>query len=238
MRRLIMLATIVFTMSTTAMAQDGVDAEGFVSLFDGKTLEGWVASKENPDSFSVEEDVLVCRGGKSHLFYDGPVGNADFKNFELKLKAKTTPGSNSGVYFHTTYQDEGWPDKGFEAQVNSTHKDPKKTGSLYGIVNMYVPKEDEPPFIARQDRSGVSVSRPEPLSKDGEWFEYHIVVVDKHVTLKVNGETTVDWIQPVDFDKTGGTGEGRVIDHGTIGFQAHDPDSLTYFKDIKIKVLD
>ena len=101
-------------------------------LFDGASLDGWTPSNENPNSYFVEDGVLVLRGGRSHLFYTGPVGGADFKNFELKLEAKTTPGSNSGVYFHTAYQDKGWPGKGFEAQVNTTHKDPKKREACTG----------------------------------------------------------------------------------------------------------
>ncbi|TWU03287.1 hypothetical protein Pla100_02050 [Neorhodopirellula pilleata] len=48
----------------------------------------------------------------------------------------TTPGSNAGIYFHTKYQDEGWPKQGYECQVNITHHDPKKTSSLYGVVNV------------------------------------------------------------------------------------------------------
>lgn len=208
-------------------------SDDFISLFDGKTLSGWTSSTENPESFSVKDGFLVCKGGRAHIFYTGKVGNADFKNFELKLKARTTPGSNSGVYFHTIYQEKGWPNIGFEAQVNSTHTDPKKTGSLYGIVNIWAPTKIEEPFVARVGKNReIYLYKPAAPSTDGEWFDYHIKVKDNTITVKVNGETTVEWTQPEGWSKS------RKIGHGTIGFQAHDPKSEVHYKDISIKLMD
>tara|TARA_B100001123_G_C15341990_1_gene1035375 strand:+ start:2327 stop:3052 length:726 start_codon:yes stop_codon:yes gene_type:complete len=210
---------------------------GFISLFDGKSLDGWVASKENPDSYFVKDGVLILKGGRSHLFYEGLVGNANFKNFELKLQVKTMPNANSGVYFHTKYQDKGWPDHGFEAQVNSTHKDPKKTGSLYAVSNMYVAMKPEPAFVVKVDKSGAQVWLDKAPSTDGEWFDYHIIVLDDSITIKVNDETTVQWKQPADW-KGPENMPGRVLSHGTVALQAHDLDSEVHYRDIKIKILD
>ncbi len=213
-------------------AQDQAEGD-FTSLFDGSSLGGWTASTENPGSFFVEEGKLVSKGGRAHLFYTGEVGSADFKNFELKLKVMTTANSNSGVYFHTEYQEEGWPSEGFEAQVNSTHTDPKKTGSLYGVVNVFAPGADEEAFGARvAENREIFLYQPKAPSTDGEWFDYHITVQDKHIVIKVDGKTMVDWHQPNDWSKD------RRIGHGTVGIQAHDPNSTTYYKDIQIKVLD
>ena len=128
---------------TSAPAEEKGD--GFVELFNGENLDGWTASKENPESYSVKDGELIVKGGRSHLFYTGDVNGGKFKDFELKVRAKTFPGANSGVYFHTEYQEEGWPDKGYECQVNSTHKDPKKTGSLYGVRNILVLAEGQEP---------------------------------------------------------------------------------------------
>ena len=72
----------------------------WISLFDGKTLDGWRAS-EHPDTFSVEDGKIVVHGPRAHLFYEGPVENHNFKNFEFKAQVMTTPGSNSGMYVHT-----------------------------------------------------------------------------------------------------------------------------------------
>ena len=208
------------------------------SLFDGKTLDGWTANKENPNSYFVEKGNLVVRGGRSHLFYTGKVGGANFKNFELKMKVKTMDNANSGVYFHTAYQDEGWPSQGFEAQVNTSHKDPKKTGSLYAIANVYVPMEEEEPFVVRVGRMGAEVYRGKAPSTDGHWFDYDIKVVDDEITLRVNGEITAAWTQPEGYKGPNPNMAGRRIGSGTIAFQAHDPGCEVHYKDIQIKLLD
>ncbi|MFB0551748.1 MAG: DUF1080 domain-containing protein, partial [Phycisphaerae bacterium] len=150
------------------------ETAGWINLFDGKTLNGWKAS-ENKDTFSVRDGMIVVDGPRSHLFYVGPLENADFKNFELKADVMTKPGSNSGIYFHTEYQQTGWPDKGYEVQVNNTHSDWRKTGGLYAVQDV---------------REGVN---------DNEWFTEHIIVQDKRIIIKVNGKTTVDWIEPEDW---------------------------------------
>ena len=131
------LASLLYLVFANVLIAQTTDNADFISLFDGKTLNGWTSSTDNPDCFSVENGDLMVRGGRAHLFYTGEDGKVDFKNFELKLKIKTTANANSGVYFHTRYQEDGWPNIGFEAQVNSTHTDPKKTGSLYGVVNIW-----------------------------------------------------------------------------------------------------
>ncbi len=230
-----MLVSTAAAGSTPAVfaAEEGGAEEGFVSLFDSESLDGWKPTDENPGSFLVEDGVLVVRGDRGHLFYDGPVGGANFKDFELRLKVMTTEGSNSGVYFHTAWQTEGWPSKGYEAQVNSTQSDPRKTGSLYGIADMYVQPEGDELFIIKFDGSDIFVARPSAPSVDGEWFDYTIIVEGKTITIKVDGATTVVWTEPDNWDV-----EGRRLDSGTIALQAHDPDSEVHYKDIRIKILE
>lgn len=239
MNRYSLFSICVLTFSVALGLVASQDGGKWRQLFDGTSLDGWTPSKENPNSYFVEEGILVLRGGRSHLFYTGPVGGAKFKNFELKLEVMTTTNSNSGVYFHTAYQDKGWPDKGFEAQVNTTHKDPKKTGSLYGIANIYVSeKPDEEPFIVKVDRMGSQIWRKAPPSKDGEWFDYHIKVVDENVTLRVNGKISAQWTQPEGWNGANASMRGRRIDQGTIALQAHDPKSEVHYRNIRIKLLD
>jgi hypothetical protein len=163
-------------------------------------------------------------------------------NFELKLKAKTTPGSNSGVYVHTKYQEDGWPDAGYECQVNSTQKDPKKTGSLYGIINIVVDPPDGSgtekfePYVM-YDQKGVNLRMPSAPSRDGEWFDYHITVMGKTITIRVNGQITVQFTEPDGWAGAGPGGAGRRLSKGTIALQAHDPGSTVYYKDLRIKPL-
>jgi len=178
------------------------------SLFDGKTLEGWQAS-ENKETFTTRNGMIVAHGPRSHLFYTGLVNDANFKNFEFKADVMTTKGSNSGIYFHTEYQETDWPSKGFECQVNTTHSDRKKTGGLYNVQDVI----DEAPSV------------------DDQWFHYYIRVEDNHVIIQIDGKTTVAWTQPEDWEQS-----GRKIGEGTIALQGHDPDSVVYFKNIMVKV--
>jgi hypothetical protein len=187
------------------------DRQGFYTLFNGKDLNDWKAS-ENPDTFKVEDGNLVVNGPRAHLYYLGPVNNHDFKNFHLKAELMTFPKANSGIYFHTEFQEKDWPSKGFECQVNETHGDIKKTGGLYNVKDVL----NEAPV------------------KDNEWFTYDIIVNDKTVTLKINGKTTTEWTQPDDWKGPQGM-PGRVLDHGTIAIQGHDPGSKVLYRSIKIK---
>lgn len=191
----------------------------WISLFDGQTLNDWQAS-ENPETFSVEDGLIKVDGPRAHLFYMGPPNDSigytnwdndnEFTNFEFKADVKTTEGSNSGIYFHTEYQEEGWPEKGYEVQVNNTDDDPRKTASLYAVKDVM---NDAP-------------------AKDGEWFTLHIIVKDKDVTVKLDGEMLVEYTEPEDVDR-----EGRVLDSGTFALQGHDPESVVYYKNIKVKPL-
>src|SRR3546814_20342188 len=106
--------------------------KGWVKLFDGKSFDGWKAA-ENPGTFTIEDGAIVVFGPRAHLFYVGPVANHSFKNFEYKAKVMTKPGANSGMYIHTEYQDNGWPSKGYAIQVNNSHTDWRRTGSVYEI---------------------------------------------------------------------------------------------------------
>ena len=183
-------------------------AEGWVSLFDGETLDGWRAS-ENPGSFTVEDGKIVAHGPRAHLFYEGPVGDADFTDFEIKCKVYTYPNANSGLFFHTRYQEQGWPAHGYEAQINATHRDRIKTGSIYAVDNIL----DEAPHA------------------DHQWFELYVKVQGRRVIVKVDGETVVDFTEQPD-EIVG----HRRFSNGTIALQAHDPDSRIYFKDLYLRM--
>lgn len=182
----------------------------WISLFDGKSLKGWKVGK-NAGTFSIEDGCIKVAGPVAHLFYEG--AEQPFKNFEFQAKVKTTPGSNSGIYFHTAYQEEGWPAKGYEVQVNNSHTDWKRTGSLYNI----------------QDVKEVYV-------KDNEWYTEKIIVQGKHVTIKINDKTVVDYTEPENVQRPDDM-KSRVIDSGTFALQGHDPKSVVYFKDIKVRKL-
>ena len=78
-------------------------ADGWISLFDGKSLTGWKVG-DNAESFKIENGAIAVNGNVAHLFYDGDVQQHQFKNFEFKADVMTLSGSNSGIYFHTAFQ--------------------------------------------------------------------------------------------------------------------------------------
>lgn len=194
--------------ATESASAETVQWGEWVSIWDGETFDGWRVNEENPESFSIEDGRIVVDGPRAHLFYDGPVGDADFDDFQLRAEVYTHPGANSGIFYHTEYVAEGWPQTGHEAQVNATHSDPRKTGSVYGVSDVMndAPHEDE------------------------EWFTYHIIVEGQHVTHRVDGETVMEYTEPEDRDDPVSLG------HGTIALQAHDPGSRVYYRNLEIRL--
>jgi hypothetical protein len=185
---------------------------GWQSLFDGKSLANWKVG-DNATSFRVEDGMIVANGDVAHLFYDGNINNHVFKNFEFKAEVMTTPGSNSGIYFHTDFQQGGWPAKGYEAQVNNSHTDWRRTGSLYGIQDV-----------------------KEVLVKDNEWYTEHIIVKGNKIIININDKMVVDYTEPANVERSAGEAL-RKLSSGTFALQAHDPKSKVFYKNLMVKVL-
>ena len=193
-------------------------AQEWQSLFDGKSLTGWKAA-ENPASFEVIDGQIACDGPRAHLFYVGPDGQADFTNFEFSAEVLTRNGANSGLYFHTEFQDEGFPKKGFEAQVlnvpggQGAYRENKLTGSLYGIRNVY-----------------------KAMARDDEWFQLNIVVKGKRIQIRVNDLLLVDYVEATPPLAPAGY-PGRKLGRGTFALQCHDPGSKVFFRNLRVKRL-
>jgi hypothetical protein len=193
-----------------AVAQKQSDK--WISLFDGKTLTDWKVG-ENAATFTVDSGMIIAHGPVAHLFYNGSVQNHNFKNFHFKAEVMTTPGSNSGIYFHTAFQEKSWPSKGYEVQVNNSHTDWRRTGSLYAV----------------EDVKAV-------LVKDYEWFTEEIIVQGKKVTIKVNSKVVVEYTEPTNAQRPADM-NGRMLSSGTFALQGHDPNSKVYFKNLQVKIL-
>jgi hypothetical protein len=216
-------AVMVALLGAGLQAPAAAPEPGFTSLFNGKDLAGWKAGGPQ-ESFSVQDGAIVTTGATSHLYYDGSVLNHAFRNFELKVDVMTRQGANGGIYVLTEYESSGgnvratgrFPSKGFEIQVNNSHTDRIRTGSLYHVSDIL----DESP------------------AKDGEWFTEDIVVRGDTITISVNGKPVVRWTQPADWNG-GPEGPGRRISGpGTIALQCHDPGSTVYYRNIRIKPLE
>jgi hypothetical protein len=215
-RPLAFLCTMAFAASLLGAAPNtltpGEKTAGWQLLFDGQSLDGWKAS-ETPGTFSVREGEIVVHGARSHLFYTGAVQQHEFKNFEFSAEVMTWPGANSGVYFHTAWQETGWPEKGYEVQVDNSHKDPSRTAGLYGIkANLVAP------------------------AKDNEWFTMTVRVEGKHVVTAVNGRVIIDYTEEEKPERPKNFA-GRLIGGGTFALQGHDPGSEVHFRNIKVRVL-
>lgn len=169
MKRCLLIAAC-FALASTAF---GADTAGWITMFDGKTLDGWKAS-ESPESWTVEDGAIMGRGPVSHLFYM----KEQCTDCEFKAEIKLAPGSNSGMYFRTAFG-PGFP-KGYEAQVNNTHRDPVKTGSLYNFVKVF-----------------------DQLIPDDTWWTQHIIAKGNHIIIKVNDKVVVDYVDEKNSFTTG-----------------------------------
>jgi hypothetical protein len=169
MRRMIIsaLALLALSLSFTAAADTEKpkdDDKGWVQLFNGKDLDGWVSLPQDKARWSVKDGSIVGEGPVGHLY----TKRDDYENFDFKIEAMISDGGNSGQYFRTEMA-PGFPPKHYEAQINATHPDPQRTGSLYGIVK-----------VLKQ------------LHKPDEWFTQEVIADGDHIIIKVNDETVVD----------------------------------------------
>jgi hypothetical protein len=193
---------------TACSAQETKTADGYVSLFDGKTLSGWeylpLPGQEGKTKWEVKDGALCGSGGASMLY-----SPKTYKNFKVRAEININDKGNSGFYFRSA-KVPGFTG-GYEAQVDSTHTDPIRTGSIYGMVHVY-----------------------EQYQKPGEWFTYELEVVDKPwrgktataIKVAINGKTLYEYF---DFDQT--------HKQGHFAFQQHDPGSKVMIRKIEVQEL-
>jgi hypothetical protein len=194
---LALLSTLPFQLGHAA------EKEGdWISLFDGKTLEGWEKVGKADSNWTVVDGALAGSGSQSMLVCtQGP-----FKNFRYHAQVKINDGGNSGLYFRTTRK-PGFMD-GYEAQIDSTHRDPIRTGSLYGFCHVY-----------------------KQLVKPDTWFDYVVEVHDAvwrgremtKIKITVDGNELYEYM---DFAKTYGPGH--------FAFQQHDPGSKVLIRKVEV----
>ncbi|WP_345686551.1 DUF1080 domain-containing protein [Novipirellula caenicola] len=195
--------TVLSTLSfgTNAMAEDAA----WTSLFDGKTLDGWQKVGKENSVWEVKDGAIQGSGSQSMLVTTtGP-----YKNFRYRAEVKINDGGNSGMYFRTT-EKPGFSD-GYEAQIDSTHTDPIRTGSLYGMCHVY-----------------------KQHVKPDTWFTYEIEVRDDvwrgremtRIKITVDGNELYEYL---DFDKT--------FKEGHFAFQQHDPGSKVSIRKVEVQPL-
>ncbi len=204
-----MAAACLLCVSHAACAQDAAKPGEWVSIFDGKTMSGWtmieLRGQEGKSKWEVVDGALTGTGNASMLY--SPKG--DYKNYQVRAEIKINDGGNSGFYQRWT------PEPGFgggyEAQVDSTHTDPIRTGSIYGFVHVY-----------RQ------------WQKPDEWFTYELEVKDdvwrgKPMTSIKVGIDGTELYQFMDFDQS--------FKSGHFAFQQHDPGSKVQIRKVEVMEL-
>ena len=235
-----LVAGLALLATNPLAAQTPSPEEGFVSLFDGKTLNGWKVG-DNATLFHVEGGMIVMdwpadNHRPAHLFYDGDVNGHIFKNFDLRVDVMTYPGANSRIYFHSEFQNAGFPSKGLECQVDNSHSDWRRTGSLYGLFNLTWGPETPAP-----DNKQTVVYLANAPVKDEVWYTQEIVCRNGVVTVKLNGQPMFTYQIP-DADSVHRLSSGATwLPQGTFALQGHPPMpghiSKVGFRNIRVKVL-
>ena len=212
---------------------------GFINLFDGKSLDGWKVGHD-AEVFKVQDGMIEMEcpsgHGPAHLFYVGDINGHVFKNFDLKVDVLTFPYANSGIYFHTQYQESGWPNHGLECQVNNSHSDWRRTGSLWGVTNISWGPET-PPDNNQEPTSILD----KPAVVDNTWYTQEVIYENGAVTVKLNDRVVIQYTIP-DADTEHKLPTGNTwLPQGTFALQGHPPlpgkASKTWFKNIRVKVL-
>lgn len=201
--RTLLLASLALALPLCAADKPAKPGK-WIKMFNGKNLDGWKAN-ERPESWTVQKEdgknTIRGQGGVSHLFWM----NGECENCEFKADFKIMDGSNSGMYFRTAFG-PGFP-KGYECQVNATHRDPVKTGSLYSFK-----KNLESP------------------TKPGEWGTQHIIADGNHIIIKV----TVNGNEKVITDFVD---EKNTFVKGYLALQQHDPKSTVFYRNLMYRGL-
>jgi hypothetical protein len=240
MKKLTFVSFLLLFSAASLLAAEPQSEEGFASLFDGKTLDGWKVG-ENAKLFQVRDGAIEMEcpstvNSPAHLFYMGGVNGHSFKNFDLRVDVMTYPYANSGIYFHTEYQETQWPKRGLECQVNNSHVDWRRSGSLYSIKNISWGPEKP----GADNKEPVTIFQDPPV-KDNVWYTQEIIYINGSVTVKLNGKTVVEYTI-ADGDVEHKLSTGMIwLPRGTFALQGHPPlpgrASKASFKNIRIKIL-
>jgi len=201
--RFVVLVAIVLVLSPSVQTL-AADAE-WIPLFDGKSLEGWEKVGRADSNWDVQDGAINGSGAASMLVCTkGP-----YKNFRYRAEAKINDGGNSGLYFRATAKPTF--SDGYEAQIDSTHRDPIRTGSLYGFCHVY-----------------------QQLVKPDTWFTYELEVRDDvwrgrkmtRIKITIDGKELYEYL---DFAQT--------FKEGHFAFQQHDPGSKVSIRKVEVMPL-
>ena len=148
------------------------DAEGFVPLFDGKTLAGWHTLPGG--KWEVRDGVIIGTAERSEGRHGQLVSDKRYKDFTVRLKYKAIKG-NSGLYFRVDKVKGGVGVHGFQAEIDPAND----VGGLYETGG----------------RAWVVQPTPEQIKtyfKPGEWNQMTVSAEGRHIVVEVNGQKTAE----------------------------------------------
>jgi len=224
----VIIACASFTISTNKMTTGN---EEWISLFDGKTLNGWHGYNKTGtiQNWAIEDGALVCLGAAKDAHGGDIVTDKAFENFELKWEWKISKEGNSGVMYHVV---EG-----------PKYEAPYQTGPEYQLID----DTGFPQKLEEWQKTGADYAMNLPNDKKklkpvGEWNTSKIVFDKGHVEHWLNGQKIVEF-QAWDAKWQKEKQEGKWKDYpdyglaktGLIALQDHG--NKAYFKNIMIKVL-
>ena len=217
MKRLCLPAT-AFSLAIGLLASfptvQGGDKKGdekgkWVVLFNGKDLTGWKTHPDDKAKWEVKDGAIVGTGTAGHLFSE----RGDYENFRFRVEAKINDKGNSGQYFRATFAKAFPP--GYEAQINSTHGDKVRTGSLY--------PDGRDGYTAEEKKMTLVFDK---LVEPDTWFTQEVIAEGNHIVIKVNGKTTVDF-----------TDTKNRHTKGHFAIQQHDPGSVIKIRNAEVMEL-
>ncbi|MFK5923773.1 MAG: neutral/alkaline non-lysosomal ceramidase N-terminal domain-containing protein [Verrucomicrobiota bacterium] len=207
------IATLSLVFSTSSVWAQAADSDGYISLFNGNNLDGWVNVNGKPDTWQVRDGLLICSGEPNGFIRN----NQMYENYILEVEWRhAKPGGNSGIFFHADASPrpgEPYP-PAIEAQLlDGDH------GSLFGIRGASLVALTHP-----NKKGQAAAARPlEKRQRPAEqWNQYVITSKDGTVELAVNGKVV-----------TRAKKTSRV--KGYIGLQAEH--SEVHFRKIRIRPL-
>ena len=196
-----------------AIAED----PGFISLFDGKTLDGWTLVGKTGRGYVVENHVLVCPAdGGGNLFT-----RKEYSNFVVRFEFRTEPGGNNGVGIRAPLEGDA-AYAGMEIQILDdqapVYQGKLRPAQYHGSIYDVVPA-----------RQGF-------LKKAGEWNQEEITASGRRITVMLNGTTIVDAnLDSVKDPQVLKKHPGLARSQGHIGFLGHD--TRVEFRSIRLKEL-
>lgn len=221
MKTLISLLTVCLLMFAAAAkaqpAKTKSDEKGFVTLFDGTTLNGWKLVRGHGPGYVVKDGVLVCPAdGGGNLFTE-----KEYSNFVFRFEFKTEPGGNNGVGIRAPLEGDA-AYAGMEIQIlddqHERYKGKIKSEQHHGSVYDVIPA-----------RTGF-------LKPAGEWNEEEIMARGNRIRVTLNGVIILDAdLGTVREESVLKKHPGLKMKAGHIGFLGHG--SLIEFRNIRIKAL-